>query len=296
MALRRSENKNKGDNIAEDWDRQDKRFRQKVAIQQFMNHNAAIFSALARSGQEIDGALDGDVLKKPVTEAHALAREVAALVAGKDIGDITAADAKPFRSAAADIIAEAYFRGREIDVKSAAKNIADVAAMADATWDHDLYKDDKVRPRTSVRMTAAAVAGGLSETVAVYDFRAGREEVLEHLMRTVIETAVGSAIAMMPEDANEGELSNLTQTLARTMTGIMKSCYERKARTVVAALEHLPEHHKRTWFEQHDPIAELTEEFSSWASCMCGFAIAASSEIAKPSKESTRSNNFASQK
>jgi hypothetical protein len=245
--LRRSDKKTTGDSIADDWDRQDRRFRKKVAIQQFMNHNAAIFSALARSGTEIDGALDGDVLKKPVTQAHALSREVAALVAGKDIGEVTAADAKPFRSAAADIIAEAYFRGREIDVKSAARNIAAAAALADDTWDHDLYKDDNVRPRTSVRMTAAAVAGGLSETVAVYDFRVGREEVLERLMRTVIETAVSSAIAMMPEDANEGELSNLTQTLARTMTGIMKSCYERKARTVVASLEHMSEGRKRDW-------------------------------------------------
>lgn len=264
-------------------------------MQQFLNHNAAIFSALAKSGQRVDSALDGDILKQPVTDAHMLAREVAALVLSKDLNQVTAADAKPFRATAAEIVSDAYYRGNRIDIKAAAANIATVCEMADFTWDHDLYKDDGVRHATSVKMSAASIAASLIEVVSVYDFRLGREEVLGHLMKAVVDASANAADAMLSSDATAGEVSNLTQTLSRTMTGIMSSCYERKARAVVSLLEKAPEQAKRRWLEDNNPLGEVLAEFSSWSKCMCGFAIASASEISKPQKESSRGNNFSSQ-
>jgi hypothetical protein len=53
-------------------EQRDERFRTKVAIQQFLNHNGPLFRAFAKSGTSISEVLDGDVLRVHASNANML--------------------------------------------------------------------------------------------------------------------------------------------------------------------------------------------------------------------------------
>lgn len=280
---------NESDGLAEkrreaEKEARDRSFRQKIAIQQFMNHNGPLFRAFAKAGTSIDELVEGEIIRVPASQAMRLAVLVAAKLANKPPEDVTAAEAKPFRSEAAEWVATRWLEKKPVDVERAASEIASAVGLADGSWDYDAYKDDRISDDASLMITAAGVAGSLARQVEIYDFRAGKDAVLGRLVKTVVETATRSAVDMLSKEASVSDVRNLTQTLARNLSALMEACYERKAREVVGRLNGRPEREKAAWFAAHSPLDDVMASFREWTLCLGGYAVAASREMAPPSE------------
>jgi len=256
--------------------RREQTFRRKVSIQQFMNYNGPLFHAFAKSGVPVNEIVEGEVLRAPAQQAHRLAVLVAANLGGKSPDDVSASEARPFRSEASSIVATAWLEGKAVDVERMAAEMASAARLADRSWDHDPYKDEGISSDASLMMTAAGVAGTLARQVEIYDFREGKEAALGRLVKEVAETASQAAWDMLGKDGTGADVRNLTQTLARNLCSIMEACYERKAREVVSRLNGLPEADKVAWYASHSPLDEVMASFRVWSNCLGGFAVVAS--------------------
>ena len=265
---------------------QDRTFRRKVAIQQFMNHNGPLFRAFAKAGTPLSEVTEGDVLREPVEQANRLAMLVAAKIAGKPADEVTAAEAKPFRSEAAELVAARWLQKKPLDVEREAAEIAAAAGMADHSWDHDSFRDERISDDASLMITAASVAGSLARQVEIYDFRMGKGRVLQAIVAEVVREASRRAAEMLAPEAGSGDVRNLTQTLARNLCSLMEACYERKAREVVTKLNGRPEKEKASWLATSDPLSDVLESFREWALCFNGFALAACRGLSpEPQKE-----------
>lgn len=256
-------------------------FRKKVAIQQFMNHNGALFRALALKGEDVAKVIEGKVLKEPASLANKLALAIAARVHGKDVRDVTAADVKPFRSEAAEYVANRWVSGRKIDIDAAVNAISGAVEIADGTWDHDIYADDGISDDASLMMTVVNMTGSLSRLVDVYSFRMGTTEALSRILTTIVDISVKTARDMLKDTAAApGDERNLTQTLARNFTALMEVCYDRKAREVVALLDGKTADEKRAFYASRSPIDEVVADFMAWYVCFSGWAVMAARELA----------------
>lgn len=258
----------------------DSAFRRKVAIQQFMNHNGPIFRAFAKAGTPVSEVAQGEALREPAEQAGRLAMLVASKVLGKPIDEVTAGEAKPFRHEAAELVAARWLQKRPLDVEREASEIAAAAGLADRSWDHDSFKDDRISDDVSLMITAASVAGSLARQVEIYDFRMGKERVLRALVEEVVRTASKQAAEMLPAEAGRGDVQNLTQTLARNLSALMEACYERKAREVVSRLNGRPDPEKEAWLASSDPLDEVLKSFRDWALCFNGWALVAARGMA----------------
>src|SRR3546814_2023384 len=89
-------------------------FQSRVAMHQFMNHNAAIFHDLARA-QAPNMEFAADTVREAAEDARTLAIRVAARVLSKAEEDVDPADAKPFRTEAASLLVELRTSGLKID-------------------------------------------------------------------------------------------------------------------------------------------------------------------------------------
>lgn len=256
-------------------------FRKKVAIQQFMNHNGPLFRAFAKAGTSIEDMIAGEVLRAPASQAMRLAVLIASKVMDKPVETVTAADAKPFRSEAAEYVATRWSAKKSINVEQAANEIASAVTLADKTWDHDTYQDEKLSDDANLMISAVAIAGSLSRQVELYDFRRGKDEVLKCLVTRVVETASRTAHQMLPGSGKPDDIRNLTQTLARNLCSIMEACYEKKAREVVFALENKTEAEISKWYAAHSPLDDILADFEEWTVCFGAYAIAASKEMKK---------------
>jgi hypothetical protein len=255
-------------------------FRKKVAIQQFMNHNAPLFRAFAMKGVDISKVIDGEVLKEPALLAHKLALKIAARVHGKEPAEVTAAEIKPFRTEAAEYVASRWASGRKIDIDVAGAEIAAAVALADGSWDHDLYADENISDDTSLMMTVVGVTGSLSRLVNIYDFRLGKTEALSRLLQEIVEVSVNTARDMLKDTSpSAADVRNLTQTLARNFTSLMEVCYDRKAKEITLLLKDKTPDEKRAFYSVRSPIDEVITDFKEWYVCFSGWAIIASREM-----------------
>lgn len=255
-------------------EQRDNVFRQKVALQQFMNHNLPLFRAFANKGVRTKDILKGEVLAQLVTNAIKLATLTAAYIHGCEPSEIDAAQARPFRYPAAEWVAAHWTTGKLLDIPDAAKQIAEVAALADRKWDHDPFKDgNKVSSNTWIAITAANVAAALFDCVSNYDFRQGTEKVFEIMIETVISEAERNAPAMLPAGATQDDLQNLTQTLANNMSSLMQACYDQKAREVLKAIRGKPETYRLDYLAKTQPLEAICNNFREWAACVAGMSI-----------------------
>lgn len=256
-------------------------FRRKVAIQQFMNHNAPLFRAFARKGEDVSKVIEGGVLKEPARLASRLAVTIAARVHGKEASDLSAADVRPFRSEAAEYVASRWVAGRKIDIDKAADEVASAVELADGSWDHDVYRDDRLSDDTSLMMTVVGVTGTLSRLVNIYDFRLGKTEALSRLMSTIVDISVKTAKDMLKDTAaTDTDERNLTQTLARNFASLMEVCYDRKAKEVSIHLKDMSPDEKRAFYSMRSPMDEVIADFREWYVCFSGWAVMATREIA----------------
>jgi hypothetical protein len=249
-------------------------FRQKVALQQFMNHNVPLFRAFANKGVRTKDILKGEVLQQLVTSAIKLATQTAANIHQCDPNEIDAAQARPFRYPAAQWVAAHWTTGKLLDIQEAASQIAGVAVLADHKWAHDPYKDGpKMSANTSIVITAANVASTLFDSVKNYDFRLGTEKVFEVLIEAVITQAEKNAPAMLPAAATQDDVHNLTQTLANNMATLMQACYDQKAREVLKAIRGKPETYRLDYLAKTKPLDAICNNFREWATCVSGMSI-----------------------
>lgn len=262
----------------------DENFRQKVAIQQFMNANGPIFRAFANRGVQANDVMRSGVLNGLIGNAVALANLTAARMYRKKVEEVTPAEARPFRVGAAEWVAAHWTGGKQIDVNRAAEQIAAAAALVDAQWDHDIYKDDNVSAEASKQITAAAVAGNLFESVAIYSFRLDPKIVVFTVVDAVMAEASKSARAMLP-NASEPEIANLMQTIARNLSNLMQACYDQKAREVVKEIRNIPEPEKLAYLEAQKPFDQVMANFTKWATWLAWISPQAASRMAKPTKE-----------
>ncbi len=261
-------------------EREETVFRKKVAIQQFMNHNAPLFRAFALKGEDVSKVIEGEVLKEPASLANRLAMTIAAKVHGKDPSEVTSADMKPFRSEAAEYVASRWVTGRRIDIDAAATEVAAAVSLADGSWDHDMYVDEGISDDASLMMTVVGVTGSLSRLVNIYDFRLGRTEALSRLLSTIVDISVKTARDMLKDTSpNPADERNLTQTLARNFTSIMEVCYDRKAKEVSLLLKDKTLAEKRAFYATRSPIDEVISDFRDWYVCLSGWAVMAAREM-----------------
>jgi hypothetical protein len=260
-------------------------FRQKVAIQQFMNSNGPIFRAFANRGVLADDVMQSGVLNALIGNAVALASETASRLYNKPREDVSAAEAKPFRIGAAEWVAAHWTSGKQLDVEVAAEQIATAAAMADSGWDHDIYKDTVISDDASKHITAAAVAGSLIERVSIYSFRIDTPIVIYRLINEVMSEATKSARNMLPT-ATEAEVANLTQTIARTLSNLMQACYDQKSREVVKEIHNKSEADKIAYLETHKPLDEVIRNFRNWAEWLAWISPQAANRLKKVSQPS----------
>ena len=257
-------------------------FRAKVSMQQFMNHNGAIFKAFARKGIAISDVTDGDVLLGPTAAANSLAKLVASGLEAKGI-EIGNRETSYFRSEAANWVAERWENNENYDIEWVSKEIVEVVMDAMSNdgklFDYDPYKDDSISNEASLMMSAASVTARLMKQVEIYDFRVGRNTVLQKLLDAVIETSVSVASEMLPKGASKGDIANLTQTVSRNFTVIIEGIYERKAREVTSLLHGKEKKEKVEWLNDKLPLDDVITEFKDWAYCFVGFAIATCNKI-----------------
>lgn len=263
----------------EDRDRRDAARKAKLTVQQFMNHNGPLFTAFARAGVPVTEVVEGEVLRQPASQAMRLATLLAAKVADKPPTEITAAETRPFRTAAAAYISSRWLAGMDVDVERASSEMASAARLADGSWDHDLYRDEGISDHASLMITAVNAATTLARAVEKYDFRAGRAAVMGRLVPAVVEAASRTAQDMLGKGATDADLRNVTQTAARNFASILEACYERKAREVVGRLTGRSEQEKRAWYAENNPLNEVLAAFREWTVCFGGFAVAATRDM-----------------
>jgi hypothetical protein len=257
----------------------DDAFKIRVAQQQFMNHHGPLFAAAARRSASPEGAVGGDVLAKPAEDSKKLAVAIAAKLLGKPESEVVAADARPYRQDAAAFVASMWSSGADCDIDAAAAAIAGAVRHADAGLDANPFDSLRITGDASLAMTAAGVAAQVLKQVMVYDFRQERGSLMGRLVSAVTGTAAAATRDMLHADATDDDRRTLLQTVARQLSAIMESCYERKSREVVAALAPLGEAERLGFYRDRDPVAEILESFRDWSVCFAGFAVAAAREM-----------------
>lgn len=249
-------------------------FRHKVALQQFMNHNAPLFRAFAHKGIKAQDLMKSEVLNNLVGNAVRLATLTAAHVLNTPVEEIKAADARPFRYSAAEWVAAHWANGKKIDIEESARQIAEAAKMADKQWDYDPYKDEAATSReTSIAITTSIVASHLFECVSNYDFRMGKTKVFETMIEAVLIETEENVKTILPEGANEDEIRNLRQTIVNNLASLMEACYEQKAREVLKAIRGKPETFKMDYLSKTKPIEAIKRNFQEWSTCIASMSL-----------------------
>lgn len=274
---------------AEDTAKRDNAFQMRVAQQQFMNNNAPLFQALARRGGKPE--VTDATLSELASASNRLAAAVAGKVLGKAGADLDVLEIKPFRMASAAFVAARHEAGHAVDVDRDAAAIADAVALANPAWDVNTFDAMHVSADASVTMTAAAVAAGLTQQAMIYDFRRERAALVGRLTAVVIETALSAAKDMLAPEASADDRRTLIQSLAKHLSGMMESCFERQARDTVARLGRLDESDRREFYKTNDPVRDIEKSFKEWSECFGGFALAASREMTTGWKSGSVSRN-----
>lgn len=273
--------------------KRDEDFRTKVAVQQFLNHNGPLFHAFAKAGTSINEVINGDVLRVHALSAMKLAVSIAAEVHKKSPEDVTPGEAKPFRTNAAEYVANVWLQNKEVDIEKTAREMASAINLADKSWDYDVFRDDKLSDDASLMISAVSLAGSLSKVVDIYDFRLGKEVAFGKIVNYVVETASKMASDILPASVSAADKRNVIQTLSRNLCSLMEGCYEKKTIEVASYLEQskMSDQEKTKWLKDTKPLDDVLKSFSEWATCFGAFALAASTGM-RSQKENNKEDKI----
>lgn len=268
-------------------------FNLRVGYQQFMRENEPLFRALAASADNPFTLLEGGGFAEAAQAAKAISVTAARRLTGKQ--DPAAKEIRPFRTAAATMVAAAWQAGglRTLDPEVIGDQLAASASVVDEELDRSLYKDSSISDETSLKMTAMSVTLRLMEPVMTYDFRRDRSEMIVAMASTVMTTAAEASRDVVADDAKPEDRRTVVQTLASCLAAVMAQVYERKAKQYVAHVVSMPEAERESFARRYDPMPDVLRGFRENAKVYAGAAFAsaraATEAVAGPvaNKEST---------
>lgn len=239
-------------------------FRMRVAAQQFLNENGPIFAALAKTSDAPGPLIERGGLAQAIQTATDLATDVARRFVGRS--DPTPAEIRPFRHAAAQVVAAAW-QGpglSSIDAVAVAEQHSAAFHIVDEDLDRSPFKAAGLSDEASLRMTAYSVSLALMAPVMTYDFRRDRSVLVSSMATAVMDMAAEAIAQVVPENGRPDERRSVLQTAANRLAEIMVSVYDRKARQAVAHIGDMPEAEREAFARRYDPMPEVTRTFREW--------------------------------
>lgn len=253
-------------------------FRMRLASQQFLKHHGPLLRAFVRAGGDPKAIVQPGAFEERARQARSLAVAIAAHTLGKAIDQVSMHDARHFRFEAAEVIAQAWDAGIDLDIDKFASEIATAVTNADEVYDGDTIAWAQISANGSVAMTAASISLSLASVVSIYDFRAGERLVLSTLTAAVVEATRQAVDTMTAENSTAEDRRSLSQTTMRSFTGILAQIYEESARVALNQLVPLTEPKRRAWLRSNAPLESVLTRFSTWTSEITQVAAAAARE------------------
>lgn len=248
----------------------------RVAFQQFLNQNAAIFIAMARGGIGPADERFGEIGARLAETARALSVEVVALLEG--VAPNAASDqlVRAVRPDIVEYVVERWQTGEPLDVAFEARAIAQVLRHSSKRFDFNPFgRGSEATADTSVALSFVAASTLMACQTLPYDFRAADPAGLPgRLLEAVIDAASENLPKMIVETSPDAEVRTVLQSLVKHFSKLMRSVYEREIEVMVQRAASMDEESRRRWFETHDPIAELIKDFRARAHNIVAFAIA----------------------
>lgn len=265
---------NDGERIARD---------RRVAFQQFLNQNTAIFTAMARRGISVRDDRFYEIGARLAETARDIAVEVVALVEDVPPGAVSEEAVRIVRPDIVEYVVERWQAGEHFEVAQEARSIAAVLRLADKRFDFSPYgRGAEASPTMSVALSFVAASTIMSCQTLPYDFRAADPAGLPgRLLDAVVDAARENLPKMIVESSSEAETRTVLQSLMKHFSKLMKAVYDRETEAMVLRVSSMDEEARRRWFETHDPIGGLLDDFRERARNIVSFAVA---KIGEPSR------------
>ncbi|GJD87664.1 hypothetical protein BHAOGJBA_1169 [Methylobacterium hispanicum] len=275
---------NKG-GIEADADEAERRAREfRISLQQFLNQNAAIFSAMARRGI---GTGDRDFYDHAARIGET-ARDVAMLVVAmmEDVPPQRASE-QAIRMIRPDVVEYVVERwlgfDAPVDATLEARAIVAVLRLADGRFDFSPYgRGAQASPNVSVALTFVAASSLMACQTLPYDFRAADPAALQRrLLEAVVDAAQENLPRMVVEECPEAEARTVLQSLVKHFSRLMRAVYERETDLMVQRAAAMDEVARQRWFETRDPVADIVKDFRERASHLVAMGTALAAKSAK---------------
>jgi hypothetical protein len=249
-------------------------FKLRVAYQQFLRENEALFRALAEGADAPYRLRQEGGLDAATAAATARATAAATVLSGNPSPSVK--EIQPFRAAAAMMVASAWRSGKlsELDPAGIGAQIAAAAHIVDEDLDRSIFKTSSISDEASLRMTSMSVTLRLFEPVLTYDFRRDQSELVAGMAAAVMATAAEATGDVVLEGGKADDRRSVLQTAANCLATIMAQVYDRKARQFVGHVKAMPETERESFIRRYDPMPEILRAFREHARVYCGAAYA----------------------
>lgn len=241
-------------------------FRQKIASQQFIKHNASLYRAWIAKGRRGDEAFRSSEFEAMGLESRSLAVRITQILFPNLDETATLETARHFRVEASEAVASFWTDGRALDIESAAHVIAAAAERANVVFDSETMRWRDISEAGSVTLSAAAASALLLRSVMIYDFRLGRDEALARLSRLLVEATAENVRAILPAEASNEDRRSVFQTCMRENAILLSTIYEETGRATIDALTGKPEGERRAWLVRERPLDAIERRFQESAS------------------------------
>jgi hypothetical protein len=248
----------------------------RVAFQQFLNQNTAIFTAMARRGIALRDDRFYEIGARLAETARDIAVEVVALVEDVPPGSVSEEAVRVVRPDIVEYVVERWQSGEHFDVAQEARSIAAVLRLADKRFDFNPYgRGAEASPAVSVALSFVAASTLMSCQTLPYDFRTADPVGLPgRLLDAVVDAAEENLPKMIVESSSEAETRTVLQSLMKHFSKLMKAIYDRETEAMVLRVANMDEEARRRWFETHDPIGGLVDDFRDRAKNIVAIAVA----------------------
>lgn len=259
-------------------------FRMRIAAQQFLKHHGPLLRSYVRAGGVSTEIVAPGAFEERARAARALAIAITAKVLNKPGDQVTMSEARHFRLEAAEVVAQAWDAGIEIDTETFAAGVASAIALADDAYDNETINWSQMSPTGSATITAAGISMSLAQSVDLYDFRVGKKLMLSTLTAAVVEATREAVGLITNEQSTDEDRRSLSQTTMRSFTTILGQIYDQHARLALETLISMPETKRRTWLRQQQPLETILGEFRTWTADISEVAAAAARETVTNSR------------
>lgn len=255
----------------------------RVAFQQFLNQNTAIFIAMARRGITPGEDRFYEVGARLAETARDIAIEVVALVEDVPPSAVSEEAVRVVRPDIVEYVVERWQAGEHFEVAPEARAIAAVLRLADKRFDFNPYgRGAEASPAMSVALSLVAASTIMSCQTLPYDFRTADPAGLPgRLLDAVVDAAKENLPKMILETSSEAETKTVIQSLMKHFSKLMKAVYDRETESMVLRFANMDEEARQRWFETHDPIGGLVDDFHKRARNIVAIAVAKLGEPAR---------------